>query len=719
MIELCRRMLSRRALALAAILLAWGIGAHGAEEAGQPANALEGVDYSVLPGNRLEIRLQLSRPVSDPRSFTIREPARIAVDLPGTRNATGERRIPLGVGVAESLNIAEARGRTRVVLNLSEIPEHRTRVEGSAVVMALGGGAPEDGGSRTAADAEAGGATVPDAGGRSGEPFQADAASAEGSGSGIRDVRFRRGSEGQGRVVVELAGPDVPIDIEREGGAVVVDLLGTTIPADMRRRLDVLDFATPVQYVDILQRGESGRIRITPRTEEYEQLAYQSGNTVTVELKPLTEEEVAEREQEKPQYTGEKLSLNFQDIEVRSVLQLLADFTGLNVVVSDSVQGSLTLRLKNVPWDQALDIILQSEGLGQRRNGNVIFVAPQQEIAAREQAKLEARQKEQELAPLRTEYVQVNYAKATDLASILQSEDSNLLSERASVTVDQRTNTLLLRATAENLEEARRLVSRLDVPVRQVLIESRIVIATDDFNRELGVRFGVHRDTTNNGEGGVVTDSGTNVDNLIDNDALSGNRYNVNLPVNNPAGSVALALAKLPFGTLLELELSALQAEGRGEIISTPRVITANQKEAVIEQGVEIPYQEAASSGATSVSFKKAVLSLGVTPQITPDDRIIMDLQVTNDTVGEVFAGVPSIDTREVQTQVLVDNGETVVLGGIYEQTKNRQVNRVPFFSNLPVVGNLFKNTIQENDQSELLVFVTPKIVKGGTGVEY
>ncbi|MDZ7748043.1 MAG: type IV pilus secretin PilQ [Halofilum sp. (in: g-proteobacteria)] len=722
MIELCRRIVPRHGRLLAPLLLLLAAAAgHAANDAEQPANALKSVDYSVLPGNRVEIRFELAQPISDPRSFTIREPARIALDLPDTRNETGKRRIPMGVGAMESINIAEAQGRTRIVLNLSEIPQHRTRVEGNTVVLSLGGRqaatATAEGDGDAEADGGAGDTTaVPDAGGDTGEPFRASASDA-GTGSGIRDISFRRGREGQGRVIVELAGPDVPINIEREGGDVVVDLLGTTIPADMRKRLDVLDFATPVQYVDILQRGERGRIRITPRTEDYEQLAYQSGSTVTVELKPLTEEEVAEQEAEKPEYTGEKLSLNFQDIEVRSVLQLLADFTGLNVVVSDSVSGSLTLRLKNVPWDQALDIILQSEGLGKRRNGNVIFVAPQQEIAAREQARLEARQQEQELAPLRTEYVQVNYAKASDLANILKSESSSLLSERASVTVDQRTNTLLLRATADNLEEARRLVSRLDVPVRQVLIESRIVVATDDFNRELGVRFGVHRDTTNDGQGAVLSNNSDQVDNLIDNDPID-NRYNVNLPVTNPAGSVALALAKLPFGTLLELELSALQAEGRGEIISTPRVITANQKEAVIEQGVEIPYQEASSSGATSVSFKKAVLSLGVTPQITPDDRIIMDLQVTNDTVGEVFAGVPSIDTREVQTQVLVDNGETVVLGGIYEQTKNRQVERVPFFSDLPVIGNLFKSSIQENDQSELLVFVTPKIVKGSTGLE-
>ena len=506
------------------------------------------------------------------------------------------------------------------------------------------------------------------------------------------------------------------MDVQSQGGDIRVEIADTALPERLQRRLDVTDFATPVRTIDAVE--ESGRTIITIHPETgYDYLAYQADETLSVNVRRQREGE-ADLEDQRFKYQGEKLSLNFQDIEVRSVLQLLADFTGLNVVVSDSVEGSLTLRLKNVPWDQALDIILQSEGLAKRRNGNVIFVAPQQEIAAREQARLEARQKEQDLAPLRTEYVQVNYAKAAELATILKSKESSLLSERASVTVDERTNTLLIRATSENLEQARRMVSRLDVPVRQVLIESRIVIATDDFNREIGVRWGTHRDTTNDGEGAVLSNNSDQVDNLIDNDAID-DRYNVNLPVNNPSGSVALALAKLPFGTLLELELSAMQAEGRGEVVSSPRVITANQKEALIEQGVEIPYQEASSSGATSVSFKKAVLSLSVTPQITPDDRIIMDLGVTKDQVGEVFGGVPSIDTREVQTQVLVDNGETIVLGGIYEQTKTNQVDRVPFFGELPIVGSLFKSTLRENDKSELLVFVTPKIVKGGTSVEY
>ena len=712
------RMLPHSLASLAALLVMVAASAHAATSAEPSGNSLESIDSSVLPGNRVELRFHLSKPIAEPRSFTIRDPARIALDFPGTRNATGQRRIPLDVGVAQSVLIAEAKDRTRIVLNLSEVPEFDTRTEDNTVVLTLGG-TPGSGGSSSMAAAPSGGAAS--AGG--GEPFTGESTGSGASAPGERelsDVSFRRGEDGQGRVVLEMSTPDIPVNIERQGRRVVVQLKGTSIPAKFRKRLDVLDFATPVKYVDIRQKNGDGQIEILPRTEDYEQLAYQSENTVTVELKPLTEEEMAQKEREKPKYTGEKVSLNFQDIEIRSVLQLLADFTGLNVVVSDSVSGSLTLRLRDVPWDQALDIILTSKGLGKRRNGNVIFIAPQQEIAAREEAELKAQQQVSDLAPLRTEYVQVDYAKASELADILKSDKSTLLSERGNVTVDERTNTLLIQDTADNIENARRLISRLDIPVRQVLIESRIVIATDDFNKELGVRFGVDRDTTNNdGQGVILGGNSDAITNLGNNQALGTERFNVNLPANNPAGSIGLALAKLPFGTLLELELSAMQAEGRGEVVSSPRVITANQKEAHIEQGVEIPYQEASSSGATSVSFKKAVLSLSVTPQITPDDRIVMDLSVTKDQVGQIFSGVPSIDTREVNTQVLVDNGETVVLGGIYEQTKNDQVTRVPFFGDLPLVGALFRSKIQKNNKSELLVFVTPKVVKGGTNVQY
>jgi type IV pilus assembly protein PilQ len=459
---------------------------------------------------------------------------------------------------------------------------------------------------------------------------------------------------------------------------------------------------------------------ISPDTsKDYEHLAYQSDDQYVVEVRELAEEVVEQRK--KDVFEGERLSLNFQDIEVRSVLQLIADFTNLNMVVSDAVSGNLTLRLKNVPWDQALDIILKTKGLGKRVNGNVIYVAPSEEIAAREKLELEAQQQVQELAPLRSEFIQVNYARAGDLAELFKSSDNSLLSERGNVTVDERTNNLLVQDTALKLDEIRRLVERLDVPVKQVLIESRIVVATDDFSKSLGVRFGVTNidDDFDGRDGNIgVVSGGLNATNdAINGDDLELNdRLNVNLPAAGSTGSIGLALAKLPLGLLLELELSAAQAESRAEVISTPRVIASNQTTARIEQGTEIPFQSATSSGATDVEFKKAVLSLEVTPQITPDDRVSMKLVVTNDSVGEQvpsgFGGfIPSIDTNEVETDVLVDNGQTIVLGGVYQQDKSNSISRVPFFGDLPFVGVLFRNTATENNKSELLVFITPKII--------
>jgi type IV pilus assembly protein PilQ len=469
--------------------------------------------------------------------------------------------------------------------------------------------------------------------------------------------------------------------------------------------------------------------KFTLTTEgRYEHLAYQSEKTLVVEVKPLPDEPQAGTRDEVG-YTGEKLSLNFQNIEVRAVLQLLADFTGMNLVTSDTVTGNLTLRLKNVPWDQALDIILKSKGLAMRQSGNVMMVAPAAEIAAREKQELEAQKQLVELEPLYTEIVEIKFAKADQLATLLStagsqgggassSGDRGFLSKRGSITIDQRTNSLLIRDTAEHLEEIQQVIEHLDKPVRQVLIESRIVIANNDFNKELGVRFGASAQSNTLGAGASGSLDGLSLNNNNDDqvraDNSVGSDLNVDLPVGDPSGSIGLALAKLPLGMILELELSAMQAEGRGEIVSSPRVITSNQQQATIEQGTEIPYQEASSSGATSVSFKEAVLKLDVTPQITPDDRIVMDLEVSQDQVGSVFNGVPSIDTRSVQTQVLVDNGETVVLGGIYEQNTQDNIERVPFFGDLPYVGFLFKNTAKTDQKRELLVFVTPKIVKEG-----
>jgi type IV pilus assembly protein PilQ len=456
---------------------------------------------------------------------------------------------------------------------------------------------------------------------------------------------------------------------------------------------------------------------ITPMGE-YDYLAYQSNDEFTIEVKAITKEEAEERKKDEFGFKGERLSLNFQDIEVRSVLQLIADFTGINIVVSDTVKGSLTLRLKNVPWDQALDLILKTKGLAMRQTGNVMLIAPSEEIAAREKLELESQKQIKQLEPLYSEFIQVNYAKASDIAKLLKSSDTSLLSDRGTATIDARTNTLLVQDTASKLADIRKLVARLDIPVRQVLIESRIVIANNNFARDLGVKFGYSK-TVDYNDNHVLVIGGKQPGDLITNpttpfEAPAGSGITgliTDLGVTNPTGSIGLAVGKLG-SHLLQLELNAMEAEGQGEVVSSPRVLTSNQKEAYIEAGTEIPYQEASSSGATSVSFKKAVLSLTVTPQITPDDRIIMDLNVNKDSVGRVYNGVPSIDTKEVGTQVLVDNGETLVLGGIYERDRLDEVDRVPFFGELPMVDWLFKTTRKKDEKAELLIFITPKIVK-------
>ena len=634
------------------------------------ANSLEAITYSTLPGNRLQIALQMSEPAEKPRGFTIDNPARIALDLADTTNNLPNRVVPIGVGVARTINTAESGGRTRVVINLASLAPYETLVDGNTVYITL--------------NAEGGGVVADSSG--SSSPAATPSTSTTPVGRAVSGIDFRRGPDGEGRVVFTLSETGIPMDINDADGNIVVDFLSASISDELVRRLDVLDFATPIRFVDTFKNGDNIRVVIEPVSRDFEQLAYQSDNIVTVELKPIAEEELLERVKERFGYTGERLSLNFQDIEVRSVLQLLADFTDLNIVVSDTVTGKLTLRLKNVPWDQALDIILKTKALDKRESGNVLLIAPTEEIAARERVELEALQQVEELAPLNTEFMQINYAKASNLADILSAESGGILSERGTVSVDERTNTLLVHDTDDKLSEIRGLVSRLDIPVEQVLIESRIVVATDDFTKDLGVRFGVNRDTsTGDNEGGIISGSSEGITNLVNNETLlAPGRYNVNFPATQGAASVALALAKLPFGTFLELELSAMQAEERGEVISSPRLITASQKQAFIEQGVEIPYLEASSSGAATVSFRKAVLSLEVTPQITPDSRVIMDLIIKKDTVGDLFGVgnnvVPSIDTREISTQVLVSNGETVVLGGVYEQEALNTIRRVPFF---------------------------------------
>lgn len=672
------------------------------------ANELREIDYSALPGNKAKIQLTFSEPLqTKPHSFATDDPVRIVFDFVDVKNQLSERTKQINIGVTRSISAVEAGDRTRMVINLLKKVPYSVKQEGNQLLVTIEGGH-----------------TVP-----------VTASSGSDALTEITDIDFRRGENGEARLIVQLDNENATMDVREDKGNIVVELANVGLPEKLRRRLDVVDFATPVQFIETELSGNATRLTLTT-TGRYEHLAYQSERTLVVEVKPLPDEaQVGERDQFG--YSGERLSLNFQNIEVRAVLQLLADFTGMNLVTSDTVKGNLTLRLKNVPWDQALDIILKSKGLAMRQSGNVMMVAPATEIAAREKQELEAQKQLVELEPLYTEIVEVKFAKATELASLLSSGGSGagssgsgkqgFLSPRGNITIDQRTNSLLIRDTADSLIAIREVIEQLDKPVRQVLIESRIVIANNDFNKELGVRFGANARSRTLGAGmsgsldGLSATDGNSNPNLVEtpetgsggNVALP-NDLNVNLPVNNPAGTIGLALAKLPLGMILELELSAMQAEGKGEVISSPRVITANQQQATIEQGTEIPYQEATSSGATNVSFKEAVLKLDVTPQITPDDRIVMDLEVSKDEVGEVFLGVPSIDTRSVKTQVLVDNGETVVLGGIYEQTKNDNLERVPFFSDLPYVGFLFRNTVKEDRKRELLVFVTPKIVKEG-----
>ncbi|WP_292361239.1 MULTISPECIES: type IV pilus secretin PilQ [unclassified Methylophaga] len=668
------------------------------------ANELQSLDYSSLSGNKGLVTLTFSEAVETPESFATDEPARIVLDFRGVSNKLSETTKQINSGQTRSIATVEAGERTRMVINLLRKLPYQVEVEGNVVKVMLN-------------DNTSVASTRP------------DSAVASRGGNSVTDIDFRRGEQGEARLMVALQNENTSLEVRRERGDLIVDLPGVNLPDKLKRRLDVMDFATPVHLIDSIQTSNGTQLILTT-TGKFEHLAYQSGDMLVVEVKPIAEQTAAESSGSEFGFEGEKLSLNFQNIEVRAVLQLLADFNGMNLVTSDTVTGNLTLRLKNVPWDQALDIILKTKGLGMRQNGNVMLIAPAAEIAAREKQELEARNQLVELEPLYSEIFEVNFAKASEMAEILTttqgqstagSSAGGFLSERGSVVVDQRTNSLLLRDTASNLADVRKLIEKLDIPVRQVLIESRIVIANNDFAKELGVRFGSSARSGTLGAGTSGSLEGlqvpaTNNNSVIPTNStgVRGQDLNVNLPVANPAGTIALALAKLPLGAVLELELSAMQEEGKGEIVSSPRVITSNQKQATIEQGTEIPYQEASSSGATSVSFKEALLKLDVTPQITPDDRIVMDLEVNKDEVGEIFLGVPSIDTRSVRTQVLVDNGETVVLGGIYEQTSTQSSTRVPFFGDLPYVGFLFKTDLNENRQRELLVFVTPKIIKEG-----
>ncbi|RMI02516.1 type IV pilus secretin PilQ [Stutzerimonas nitrititolerans] len=667
---------------------------------------LNALDVASLPGDRVELKLAFDEPVAAPRGYTLDQPARIALDLPGVSSKLDSKNRELGVGNARSVTVVEAQGRTRLIVNLTTLVPYSTRVDGNNLFVVLG----ESGAAAPAAVAPVA------------APVAQPAPAAVQSKS-ISNIDFRRGDDGAGNVVISLSDPSISPNIEEQGGKIRVTFAKTQLPEALRVRLDVQDFATPVKFVDATSQGGAASIAIEP-SGRYDYLAYQTDDKLTISIKPLTADEAEKRNAEHFAYSGEKLSLNFQDIDVRSVLQLIADFTDLNLVASDTVQGNITLRLQNVPWDQALALVLKTKGLDKRQVGNVLLVAPADEIAARERQELESQRQIAELAPLRREVVQVNYAKAADIARLFQSVTSNGASteDRGSIAVDDRTNNIIAYQTQERLDELRRIVAQLDIPVRQVMIEARIVEANVDYDKALGVRWG----------GNYVNDQwsayGKDGSRSVDDDGF------VRLPGTDTVGGFKLdeGVAPVPFvdmgvlgstsgvgigfisdHVMLDLQLSAMEKTGNGEVVSQPKVMTADKETAKILKGTEVPYQEASSSGATSTSFKEAALSLEVTPQITPDNRIIMEVKVTKDAPDfrNAMNGIPPIDKNEVNAKILVSDGETVVIGGVFSNSQSKSVDKVPFLGDLPFLGRLFRRDVVTDAKSELLVFLTPRIL--------
>lgn len=712
MLKKVNGFLNKCTVATVALLASWGIN----------ASQLESIDYQVLPGDKVQVRLEYTSTPPTPSEFTTTSPARISMDFNGVVSGLDYKNKKVDVGAVKSITALEAGDKTRVIINLDEMVSYNSQVQGNSFLVTLGG----VGSSVTNNVA----ASLPKS-------------SAISSNYDISSIDFRRGTDGSGRVLVNLANPNVAVDLRQEGRNVIADFLSTDIDPNFIRRLDVVDFATPAQIVETSRRGDMVRL-VVRGTDNFEYLAYQADDQYTLELKPLSKQEIERREREKPKWSGDKLTLQFQDMDLKAILHTLGDFAGLNIVISDDVQGSMALNLVNVPWDQALDIILKSKGLGKRQEGNVIMIAPADVIAAREEQELEAMKQIEELAPLRTEIIQVNYGKAAEFASLLKpsnlsttsgagstsaDQSVGILSDRGAVSIDPRTNSLIVKDVSSKIEEARQLVELLDVPVQQVLIEARIVTADDGFARDIGSRVGI-TDTFNSGEaavsgtldGAIVNNPGIVVEGQdVNSIGAFSDRLNVNLPVANAAGSLGLSFFRLAEGLILDLEISALESENRGEVISSPKVVTANQQEAFIKSGEEIPYLQGGSSGASNISFKEAVLELKVTPQITPDGRVNLTLAIKQDRRGEevVFTtadgqavgGAPAINTQEIGTQVLVDNGETIVLGGIFQHRTTLNETKVPLLGDIPFLGWLFRNKSRQDAKQELLIFVTPKIL--------
>lgn len=677
-------------------------------------NAIESIEATQQGANvivRVNLKEALNKP---PVSFSITKPARIAMDLQGVANATGKSVQEIGLGDVRSINVVQAGARSRLVFNLHRPLNFSTSVDGRTVLVTIdGSGTTPTFASQAASAATGGVASVQTAAAR----------------HALKDIDFRRGLDGEGRVVVDLPNRDVPVDVRLQGGTIVVDFAQAGLPEVLRRRLDVSDFGTPVQTVVTQQQGENVRMLITPKGQ-WEHSAYQSETQLVIEVKP-TKEDPLRLGQGVENYRGERLSLNFQNVEIRSVLQVIAEFTGLNIVTSDTVSGNLTLRLKDVPWDQALDIVMRAKGLDMRKNGNVMWIAPRDELLTKEKLELEQRAQIADLEPLRTEIFQLNYQKADAFKKVFGIDEAerknSVLSTRGSAVIDPRTNQLFVTDIPSKLEGIRELIQKTDIPTRQVMIEARIVEANDSFSKNLGAKlaFGLQRVGSNIFEAsgqqtGSVNSSNrdSSVHGLVSNALASVNGNAVNLPADGIGshlpGSVAFTLFNATASRFIGLELSALEADGRGKIISSPRVVTADSQPALIEQGEEIPYQEATSSGATSVSFKKANLKLEVTPQITPDGHVILDVDVTKDSRGDPLAvgsTLVAINTKHVKTNVRVENGGTVVLGGIYQQNENLVTTKVPLFGDIPVVGNLFKNNSSLSSKTELLIFLTPRVI--------
>jgi len=682
---------------------------------------LQKMDVASLPGDRVELKLTFDEPVSgSPKGYTIDEPARIALDLPGVQNKLGERNRELGLGNARSVTVVEANDRTRLIINLSNLAPYTTRAEGNNLFVLVGGSAPV----ASAASAPVAAPAANNSNWRAeSEPAVSSAVS---SGRAISSLDFQRGSEGEGNVIIDLTDPTIRVDVEEQGGRVKLSFPNTRLPDELRVQLDVKDFATPVNFINASSNGNNASIVIEP-TGQYEHLVYQTDNRLTVSFKPLSRAEVEQRRADSFTYSGEKLSLNFQDIEVRSVLQLIADFTDLNLVASDTVQGSITLRLQNVPWDQALDLVLKTKGLDKRQIGNVLLVAPADEIAARERQELESQKQISELAPLRRELIQVNYADAQKLAELFKSvTDTDEDSQRGSLTVDARTNSIIALETQDKLDELRRIVTQLDIPVRQVMIEARIVEANVGFDKALGVRWGGNFSLGGNfsayGKDGT-TSIGDTPDFLPDGTSTGGFYGIAERPVNTPfvdmgviGATSGIGIGFITDNTILDLQLSAMENTGNGEIISQPKVVTSDKETAKILKGSEIPYQQASSSGATTTSFAEAVLSLEVTPQITPDNQVIMEVVVTKDEADftQQVNGVPTIRKNEVDAKILVADGETIVIGGVFSSETQSFQEKVPFLGDLPVLGRAFRRDITSESKNELLIFLTPRIINNG-----